>query len=200
MSKQKMFEALYKKGVTPWELDRPDANLIDIVKLYGIRPGKAMDIGCGTGSNAIWLAQNGFTVTGVDFSPLAVKKARVRAENEKVFLSFAVMDFLKERMDVCEFDFLFDRGCFHSFDGTKDRERFAENACQHLKSGGYWFSLSGNADGEPRDDGPPTRSAKEIVGPVEEYFEILLLESGMFDSTREDPSRCWKLFLKKRGR
>ncbi|MCP3872240.1 MAG: class I SAM-dependent methyltransferase [Desulfobacteraceae bacterium] len=198
MSKKEMFEERYKTGVTPWELDRPDANLIQIVQKENINYCKALDIGCGTGNNAIWLSQNGFDVTGIDFSPLAIDKAKEKSQKEKIKITFSVVDFLKDKLDESDFGFIFDRGCFHSFESKDDRNTFAKNACEHLKKGGLWYSLLGNADDEPREDGPPTRSAMDIVEAIEPYFEIVSLMSGMFDSTREKPARCWKCLMKRR--
>ncbi|NOX32360.1 MAG: methyltransferase domain-containing protein [Deltaproteobacteria bacterium] len=198
MSKEKMFEERYKTGDTPWELDRVDSNLIEIIEKENIRPCRTLEIGCGTGSNAIWLAQNGFDVTGSDFSPLAIEKARAKSQQHGVEIHFFVDDFLKQEKSGSGFGLVFDRGCFHSFDKKEDRKIFARNAGYNLKEGGYWFSIMGNADDKPRDTGPPMRSALDIVTAVEPYFEILSLVSGRFDSTREKPALCWKCLMRKR--
>jgi len=96
------------------------------------------------------------------------------------------------------FDFIFDRGCFHGLAEKEDRKIFAENAAGHLKKKGLWFSILGNADDEPRDEGPPMRSALDIVAAVEPYFEILSLVSDRVDSSRETSARCWLCLMKKR--
>ena len=61
----------YKAGQTPLDVGRPDFNLIEVVTRHPVPPGKAMDIGCGTGDNALWLARNGFQVTGTDTAEIA---------------------------------------------------------------------------------------------------------------------------------
>jgi len=198
MTKKETYNERYKTGVTPWELERPDSNLIDVVKKENITPCKALDIGCGTGSNAIWLAQNGFDVTGGDFSPLAIEKAKKKSRKEKVEVQFSVQDFLEPNVGSSDFEFIFDRGCFHSFDTQNDRNTFAKNVNFHLKKKGLWLSFIGNADDEPRNEGPPTRSALNIIKAVEPYFEILYLVSARFDSRRENPARCWKCLMRKR--
>lgn len=197
MSKKQTFDDRYKTGNTPWELERPDSNLIDIVKNTPVAPCKVLDIGCGTGSNSIWLAQNQFDVTGGDFSPLAIEKAKEKAKQESIEVQFRVNDFLHESVGESDFEFIFDRGCFHGFE-KEEMELFAKNANIHLKKGGLWFSLLGNADDEPKEDGPPVKTALSITTAVEPYFEILSLASGRFDSNREEPRRCWKCLMRKR--
>jgi len=198
MSKKEMFDERYKTGNTPWELERPDSNLIEFVKNENILPCKTLEIGCGTGSNAIWLAQNKFDVTGIDFSSLAIEKAKVKSQKQGVEIQFHVKDFFEPPKGEIHFEFIFDRGCFHSFEDKEDRLTFAENVSRHLKEGGQWYSIIGNADDGPRDEGPPMRSALDIVTAVEPFFEILFLVSGRFDSNREKPARCWKSLMRKR--
>ncbi len=199
MSKQETFEERYKTGVTPWELDRPDNNLVNLIKNKNISPCNALEIGCGTGSNAIWLAQNGFEVTGLDFSNLAIQKAEEKTQEAQVNIKYASGDFLNDTNGNATFGFAFDRGCFHSFDDEKDRARFARNVAGYLAEKGLWFSILGNADAKPRDEGPPVRTAMNIVTAVESSFEILSLNSGRFDSNREKPFRCWFCLMKKRA-
>lgn len=198
MSKKEMFDERYKTGDTPWELERPDSNLMELIKNENILPCKTLEIGCGTGSNAIWLARNDFDVTGIDFSSLAIEKASTKSQKQGVEIQFLVKDFFEPAKGESDFEFIFDRGCFHSFDEKEERITFAKNVSLHLKEGGQWFSLLGNADAGPRDEGPPMRSAMDIVTAIEPYFEILFLVSGRFDSSREKPARCWKCLMKKR--
>ncbi|MCP4023549.1 MAG: class I SAM-dependent methyltransferase [Desulfobacteraceae bacterium] len=202
MTSKEEFNEMYETGVTPWELNRPDSNLINMIETQGIIPCKILEIGCGTGSNAIWLARQGFDVVGTDFSALAIEQARQKAikmdVNGKEKVEFIVNDFLSQKVKGADFDFLFDRGCFHSFEALEDRTRFAQNAHAHLNEGGQWLSLIGNADAPKRDEGPPMRSAKDIVDSVEAYFEILSLVSHVFDSKRETPPRNWVCYMQKR--
>ena len=198
MTKKEQFEDRYQSGTTPWELNRPDSHLIRIIEKESIKPCKALDIGCGTGSNAVWLHTRGFEVTAMDFSPLAIEKAKEKAGQEGADIKFLVKDFLLEKKGEPEFDFIFDRGCFHSFDDKKDRKTFAGNAARHLKQGGLWFSILGNSDAPPRDGGPPMRAALDIALACEPFFEILSLVSDKFDSSREKPARCWLCLMRKR--
>ncbi|MFA5905499.1 MAG: class I SAM-dependent methyltransferase [Desulfobacula sp.] len=198
MTRKQSFEERYQSGTTPWELNRPDSHLIRIIEKEIVKPCRVLEIGCGTGSNAVFLHTRGFDVTAADFSSLAVEKAKEKARQERTDIKFLIKDFLLEKKAQPEFDFIFDRGCFHSFSDKKDRKTFAKNAARHLKPEGVWFSILGNADDPPRDEGPPMRSALDIVTAVEPFFEILSLVSDRFDSKRETPARCWLCLMRKR--
>ena len=68
MTVEDHFKEKYKSGDTPWDLGQPDFNLIEVVTGKPIPSCKALDIGCGTGDNSLWLAQNRFQVIGTDTS------------------------------------------------------------------------------------------------------------------------------------
>jgi methylase of polypeptide subunit release factors len=63
----------------PWDTGRPDSMLVEMIASRAIASGRTLEVGCGTGTNAIYLAQHGFEVVGVDISPLAVESARAKA-------------------------------------------------------------------------------------------------------------------------
>ncbi len=94
---------------------------------------------------------------------------------------------------------VYDRGCFHSFGDGSDRARFAGRVAELLESGGLWHSLIGSTDGPPRDDGPPRRSAADIMAAVEPHFEILALKSTTFDEEGHQTKRAWILIARKRA-
>lgn len=193
-----LFEERYRAGDTPWEIHRPDKNLMQMVTDTPIKPCKAVDIGCGSGNNAIWLAEQGFEVIGCDSSENATGKAMEKAAKADVACSFYSMDFLRDKIPGVPFDFAFDRGCFHHFDDKEQREQFAGKVAEILEDGGIWLSLIGNADDLREDPGPPQRTASEIILAIEPYFEILSLISGHFDSNRKAPPRNWICLMKKR--
>src|SRR5262245_44752761 len=96
----------------PWDTGVPDPLLVEMIESRAITPGRTLDIGCGTGTNAVFLAERGFDVLGVDISEVAIEKARARAHGR---CRFEVVDFLAAA-PAGQFDFVFDRGCFHAFD------------------------------------------------------------------------------------
>ncbi|MFW6122898.1 MAG: class I SAM-dependent methyltransferase [Thermodesulfobacteriota bacterium] len=198
MTTEERFQKRYASGDTPWDIGKPDVNLIETVTGLPIEPCKALDIGCGTGDNSIWLAQNNFQVTGVDVSEVAIQKATEKALEAEVACSFQVVDFLAHDVDGGRFGFAFDRGFFHALNTDEERQRLAAKVAAHLDKEGLWLSLVGNADDQRPGPGPPRRTARDIVNNVEPSFEILSLVSGHFGSNRPDPPRCWVCLMKKR--
>jgi len=192
------FERRYEARDTPWDIGKPDFNLVHAVTTTPIKPCKALEIGCGTGDNAIWLAQQSFPVLGIDASEIAIGKAKEKASEAHAKCAFLVGDILASRVEGAPFGFAFDRGCFHLFGSDEERRNFAECVNGHLKKDGLWLSLVGNADEQRHVPGPPQRTAKDIVDAVEPYFEILSLVSGRFASNRPDPPRAWVCLMRKR--
>jgi SAM-dependent methyltransferase len=198
MSVKKRFKERYKTGNIPWDIGKPDFNLIETVTKIPIESCKALDIGCGTGDNSIWLAQKQFQITGTDVSEIAIEKAKEKALKNNAKCTFLVVDFFKSRIEGAPFGFVFDRGCFHTFDSNKERKKFAKNVASNLEKNGLWLSLIGSADERRQGPGPPQRTANDIVAAVEPYFEILSLFSSHFDSNRQNPPKCWVCLMQKR--
>jgi len=198
MSKSERFKKRYQAGDIPWDIARPDYNLTETVRNLPIKSCKALDIGCGMGDNSIWLTKNGFDATGTDIAELAIEYAQRKALRANVKCVFIAVDFLTSSIKGTPFGFAFDRGCFHSFDSDKERKKYAKNVSAHLEKNGLWLTIVGSADDKPRETGPPQRTAEDIVRAVEQYFEILSLVSGNFDSNNDTPPKAWICLMRKR--
>lgn len=199
MSHAEHFRESYLQGSPPWDIGKPDFNLIHTVTAIPIPACKALDIGCGTGDNAIWLSQQGFEPVGVDFSEIAIERAREKAAGAKAACRFEVLNILDRDVDGAPFGFVFDRGCFHTMDSAGERKTFARQVHRHLDENGFWLSLIGNADENRAGGGPPQRSAGDIVSAVEPYFEILSLVSSHFEANLPPPPpRAWACLMRKR--
>jgi SAM-dependent methyltransferase len=173
----------YASGQMPWDTGQPESLLVDFVTSGGVTPGSTLEIGAGTGTNAIWLAERGFDVLGVDVSPLAVERARAKIAGRALLCRFAILDFLEVPPPEGPFQFVFDRGCFHVFDEPGERQRLAAKVATALAPNGLWLSLIGSTEGPPREVGPPRRSARDIALAIEPVLEIVELRSAEF---RED--------------
>jgi SAM-dependent methyltransferase len=192
------FEERYIAGDTPWDHGMVDHNLIETLSRHGIAACRALDIGCGTGENAIWMARQGFEVVACDFSKTAIDRARAKLDGADASVCFMVADFLADPVPAAPYGFVFDRGCLHCMDGLEERNAFARKVCGLLEEGGLWLSLIGNADEGERAIGPPQLSAAELVSVVEPCFEILSLASGWFGSDQQMPPRAWICLMRKR--
>ncbi|MDY6834869.1 MAG: class I SAM-dependent methyltransferase [Chloroflexota bacterium] len=195
---QEHWRERYKSGHTPWDTGKPDINLIRTITERPIQSRKTLEVGCGTGNNALWLAQQGFVVTAIDITDEAIIAGRNKACEVGANIQFAVVDFMTEAIPDLPFGFIFDRGCFHSYRTHDEQRLFAEKVATCLEPEGLWLSLIGSTDGPPREVGPPQHSAKDVVIAVEPSFEILSLISSHFDSLHPQPPRCWVCLMKKR--
>lgn len=198
MDNRKRFIDRYEEGNTPWVHTNPDFNLVDMVENWPINPCKALDMGCGTGVEAIWLAENNFSVTAIDGSPIAIDLAKNQIDNSEIDCSFKVCDFINDEIGDTNFDFVFDRGFFHTFDSDTERKIVSEKVSKLLKKRGLWLTLMGSADAPPRESGPPMRSASEIISAVEPYFKILTLTVSFFGNDEGDPAKIWVCLMRKR--
>ena len=111
------FRAAYRLGFKPWDSGIPPPELVAVVEgPERLSPGKALDLGCGTGTNSIYMQQHGWQATGVDFVPRAVGVARQKASAAGVSPQLVVGDVtrLGELKVGAGYSLLLDLGCFHS--------------------------------------------------------------------------------------
>jgi cyclopropane fatty-acyl-phospholipid synthase-like methyltransferase len=108
------FRAAYLFGFKPWDSGVPPPELVTFVE--NNRAGRSLDLGCGTGTNTIYLAQNGWDATGVDFVPRAIDTARKKAAAAGISPRLMVGDVtrLTELGISAGYNLLLDLGCFHS--------------------------------------------------------------------------------------
>ena len=188
----------YKTGDLPWDRPGPSEHLAWAVEAFGIAPSTAIDIGCGTGTNVIWLAERGFEAVGVDISPRAVAQARAKAADAGVRCTFEAVDILTDPVGGGPFAFAFDRGCLHSVEGPEARAAFARIVADLLAPAGLWLSVIGSTDTPPRETGPPQVSAREITAAVEDHFEILRLEAEYLRNGAGGVKPAWRCVMCKR--
>ena len=193
------WEARYASQDAPWDTGRPDRNLEACLSQSLIAPCKALELGCGTGTNAIWLTAQGFDVTAVDVSTLALATAREKAMTLSRGVAFVEVDICHDSLPEGPFGFVFDRGCFHSPESDAERVAIVEKVHAVLEPEGIWLSMIGSADGPPREMGPPKLTAQQIAGYVEPLFEIQNLKAIHFDSDQPAPPSAWLCLMKKRN-
>jgi len=179
----------YEQDFIPWDSGVPETMLIQAVDSGALPVGRALDVGCGTGTNAIWLAQHGYDVLGVDVAPLAIEKAHAKLPPGSS-CRFATLDFLVEKPGGGPFQLVFDRGCFHVFDEPADRALFAAQIAAVLAPDGMWLSLIGSTEGPPREMGPPRRSLRDVADAIEPHLEFVSVRSAEFRDLPE-PAMAW---------
>jgi len=119
------YRFLYRLGITPWERDTVPTPLVELSAQYP-SPGRALDIGCGTGRDAVYLAARGWTVTGVDGVPRALSAAKRRAGASNVDVNWVRGDVTRlQTLGIGEgYELLVDRGCSHGLTDS-EREQYA---------------------------------------------------------------------------
>ncbi|HUU74869.1 MAG TPA: class I SAM-dependent methyltransferase [Methanoregulaceae archaeon] len=125
----------------PWNIEAPPDELVEIVTHDIIRPSRAVDLGCGAGNYAIYLASIGFDVTGIDSSPAAIKIAKENAEKKGVRCNFIVADLLGDLHEVDgKFDFAYDWELLHHI-FPADRTAYIDNVFSILNPGALYLSV-----------------------------------------------------------
>ncbi len=175
------FENIYA-GQPRWEINRPQQAILDVAdKIIG----SVLDSGCGTGENALFFANRGQKVTGIDFLAEPINLAKQKATERGLTATFLVRDALAlvELPEV--FDNVIDSGLFHIF-GDEDRRRYDEGLASVLKPGGRMFLLC-FSDEEPGDQGPRRVSRNEIEDAFAEGWVVESIEPSRYE-VRPDPN------------
>lgn len=124
-SKHLAFRLMYRLGFTPWDEHPLAQSLVNLIEGEdALTPGTALDLGCGTGDSSIYLARHGWKVTGVDFIPKALDKARTKAAAKGTEVDFVHADVTRLSSEGVGtgFGLIVDNGCLH---GMSDEDRDA---------------------------------------------------------------------------
>ena len=164
----------------PWDTGYPCTQLRELIASGAVKPCRALDLGCGTGINVIYLAQRGFDAAGLDLSPVAIEKAQQKANAANVQARFVCGSALALPDLGAPFGFVFDRGCFHMMEPDQ-HGTFVEQVLRVTRSCSVFFLLCGNSK-EPLNPGPPTVSEEEIRAIFSPDFAIEKLWEFRFDT------------------
>ncbi len=160
------FEALYA-GQAPWDIGKPQQPFIDVADQIS---GAILDAGCGTGDTALFFAGRGCKVTGIDFLDVPIQRAKQKARERGLQVTFLVKDAMTLRDWTEQFDNVIDSGLFHVF-SDDDRRRYVEGLATVLKPGGRLFLMC-FSDEEPGTQGPRRVSRKELNAAFAEGWRI----------------------------
>jgi SAM-dependent methyltransferase len=156
----------------PWDTGIPAPELVRTVA--GLPPGRAIDIGCGTGTNLLYLARRGWRVAGVDFVPRALAMAREKLKSFSPDLAAADVTRLPDTQLPGPYDLALDLGCFHGLT-AEGRAKYSETLARRLVRGGL-FLLYAWQPASPRDRRGISR--EEVVRCFSESFTLYQYEQG----------------------
>ena len=131
------YEILYGRFRAPWDIG-PRQELVELVESSRLKPGRAIDLGSGTASNCIFLAQHGFDVTGVDFAQAAVDLGNKRAAEANVQVDFIRDDLTCLQNVRGTFDLLVDYGTLDDLKPLQ-RNRYVQNILPLTHSGTHYL-------------------------------------------------------------
>ena len=177
-----VWDLFYLLGWTPWDSGVTPPEIVSLVESGRIPPGRALDLGCGTGTNIIYLNQHGFEVVGVDWSARAVAKARKKLNAAHIKAPLFIADLLDTQRfpPNGSFDFVMDIGVMHIFDDT-DRARYAATLDRVTHPGSYHYAFGFKRGMVPRRglmrrfrQGPRGMSADDVKRTLEPFGFVVL--------------------------
>ena len=176
-------------GQPKWDTGISPPELLDFIEKHAHAPARAIDIGCGTGTNVITLAKAGWQVTGVDFAPRAIRLAKQKLKSTETQADLYVSDATKLKGVTGPYEFALDIGCFHSIqkDGKAD---YLKQLDRILAPNGFWL-MYGFLKPDPRQSGTGLVEADLISSRL-----TLISRRDGFDDKRNRPS-AWFLFQKR---
>ena len=173
MNRARIFFGLaYLFGFKPWDSGQTPPQLIELVEGPGaLKPGRALDLGCGTGTNSAYLSEHGWDVTGIDFVPRAVAAAKAKAPRARIVQGDVTK--LGEAGVSGPFDLMLDLGCFHSLPDDL-RDAYVREAASVAAPGATLLMF---AFGE-KQRGTPVATEEEIRRRFTGPFEIAEVRPG----------------------
>jgi cyclopropane fatty-acyl-phospholipid synthase-like methyltransferase len=176
--------ALRYLGRPPWDTGIPPPEVVSFAAAHPA--GRALDIGCGTGASSVFLAQAGWRVTGIDFVPWAIRRARQRARGARVDVDFQVGSVPAFQDIQGPFDLALDVGCLHSLDRAT-RTGYAPRLAQLMRPGATLLIFAFTGSDVP---GIPPAEVEALLAGVFHLAERRVDEDGhatWYTFVREGP-------------
>ena len=176
----------------PWYLPELDPDLKDMLDEFNINAGSFLDLGTGPGTQAIELSKIGFDVTGIDISKDAIVKARKLNDQVK----FVQDDILNTHIQN-QYNYIFDRGCFHIIEEEK-RPIYLENVAKLLHKDGILFLKCFSDKNTYSGFGPHHISKSMIQELFNRHFDILKIKDSIYQSISSQQNKTLFVVMKKR--
>ncbi|MGA8542326.1 MAG: class I SAM-dependent methyltransferase [Thermoplasmata archaeon] len=183
------FDAVYQRGVPPWDIGHPQREFVHLEETGEVE-GRVLDVGCGTGENALYFERRGHPTWGVDFSPTAIARARAKAAERGLAVTFQVASALELSALHETFDTVTDCGLFHTF-SDEERIRYSASVASVLRPGGRCYILC-FSEHEPPWGGPRRVTQAEIRATFRAGWRVRWIHDGHFEARdNEFTGRAW---------
>ena len=190
------WETAHRDSTPPWETGKPADELVRLVEEGVLKPARTLEIGCGTGANAVYLARRGFELTAIDSSPTAIERARTRAERAGALFRIVLADVFEFAETAGTFELVIDVGFYH-FVRRVALGRFLDLLWRVTYPGSLYLTLAGAA-GEPSEGGPPQVTEEEIRGELGRLFESVQMRPFRFESPhRKEGYPGWSCLMRR---
>lgn len=153
------FDRVYRFGITPWGDVRIPPELKQLARTGS--PRSSLELGCGVGRFTRFMAQSGLRAVGVDFSPIAIEKARARVGDDAAKPEYRVGDVTQLDLNDC-FDISFDVGCYHCLD-ARQQVAYVSEVARLLKPQGTHLIWA--LDSAPGDQPMTPQTIAQVFAP-----------------------------------
>jgi cyclopropane fatty-acyl-phospholipid synthase-like methyltransferase len=191
------WEQLYQEKPVesmPWFNPDLDPDLNQALTQLNVNNGSVLDLGTGPGTQAMALAERGFTVTATDLSATAIQKAQTIAQEKGLDISWKQDDILSSTLNQ-EFDLVFDRGCFHVF--SPERRPDYVRVVHHLITSQGYLLLKCFSHLEQREEGPYRFKPEDIKDIFRPQFNVLSVKETVYHGTLSPLPRALFCILQK---
>jgi SAM-dependent methyltransferase len=193
------WESVYSSGRVNWDPGDHDGHLPWLLSTFAVRPCRTVDLGCGTGKSAVWLAERGFDVVGIDLAPTAIREARALARRRGVKASFLRGEFPNDfpgrgndgRLHADSFELAIERGFLQHLRPGRELGQALKRVALLLRRDAIFYSLILSREGNGRRWGIPLWSEEEIRSAMEGLFRIRHMELSVFTPGERGSMSAW---------
>ncbi len=198
------WDDFYRQGTPPWDTGLLEPDFQKVIKSNIIPPRcTTLEIGCGSGIEAIFMAEHRFQMTAVDCSAMAIDRAHTRAREKNLWLCIVNEDIFKyTNQNKMQYDFVYDIGFYH-FIRRSFLSHYINLLWRITKPGSYYYTLAGSDEEEfdPEDVRQyflPTVSQEDIFNELGSLFEVVEIRPGtIYSRARKEPFKAWSCLFRR---
>lgn len=198
------WDDFYRQGTPSWDTGLLEPDFERLIESNIIpRRASVLEIGCGSGIEALYLAQKRYEITAVDCSAMAIDRAHSRARERNLWLRIVHEDIFKfTNQAKATYDFVYDIGFYH-FIRRHFLTHYIDLLWRITKPGSYYYTLAGSDEEEfdpeyVRQNFLPTVSEDDILNELGTLFEVVEIKHGtIYSRAQKDPFPAWSCLFRR---